>query len=106
MSQAFTSRRNLLAVAPAALLIAGTVQAQTGAVTPNLQLQTETHRIDRDTTITGDVALDPGARIEVAAGATLTLAGHFAALIAYVFTGPGAVDLDTGAQERMEVEVR
>lgn len=50
--------------------------------------------VDRDLTVTGDVLLLPGARIEVARGRTLTFAGDFQAPASRVFTGAGRVDLN------------
>ena len=88
------SRRHLLAVAPAVAL-SQDVLSQTIAATAaeGLLLQAGVHRIGRDTIVRGDVHLEPGARIEVARGATLTVMGDFSAPISHVFTGDGRIDL-------------
>lgn len=57
-------------------------------------LQAGIHRVTANTTLHGDLMLLPGARIEVAAGRTLTIAGHFSAPLSHVFTGSGRVDLN------------
>lgn len=57
-------------------------------------LRTGIHRVTRTMAIMGDIALEPGARIDIAAGCTLTIRGHFAAPVAPVFLGAGKVDLN------------
>lgn len=52
------------------------------------------YAVDRDLVVAGDVLLLPGARIDVAAGCTLTFAGDFQAPAGLVFTGPGRIDLN------------
>lgn len=52
------------------------------------------HRIATNTTIKGDLMLQPGATIEIADGRTLTLLAGLIAPIASIFTGPGIVDLN------------
>ncbi|WP_374944718.1 hypothetical protein [Sphingomonas sp.] len=52
------------------------------------------YRVDRDMTVTGDVLLMPGVRIDVARGSTLTFTGDFQASAAPVFAGAGRVDLN------------
>ncbi|WP_294256619.1 hypothetical protein [uncultured Sphingomonas sp.] len=54
------------------------------------------HRIAADQTIDGDLQLQPGAVLDIAAGATLRILGEFAAPVARVFTGAGRVDLNHG----------
>ncbi|MFT4026849.1 MAG: hypothetical protein QM676_08625 [Novosphingobium sp.] len=51
-------------------------------------------RLVADLVIEGDLRLDPGAAIDVAAGATLVIKGHFDAPVAHVFTGAGRVDMN------------
>lgn len=92
------TRRTLITVAPVAALLlpeAAALAAVTSG-SADLLLQPGVHRIDRDTRIAGDVRLEPGARIVVAAGATLALLGHFSAPIGPVFSGAGKVDLALG----------
>ena len=54
-----------------------------------------TYVVDRNLVVTGDVLLLPGARIEIAAGCTLTFVGDFQAPAAPVFTGSGQADLNS-----------
>jgi hypothetical protein len=54
------------------------------------------HLVPRDTEIHADMVLLPGARIEVANAATLSILGHFNAPVAPVFQGEGRVDLNAG----------
>lgn len=91
------SRRHFIAIPPSAALLASASTAQSPAGgAQDLRLQPGVHQIARNTTIAGDVQLAPGAQIEVAPGATLTLLGHFDAPVAHVFTGAGRVDLALG----------
>ena len=86
------SRRHLIAFAPAAA-IPGAALSPAGPGEAGRVLAAGVHRFDRSTTIAADLRLDPGARIFVARGATLTLLGSFAAPVAHIFTGPGTIDL-------------
>lgn len=52
------------------------------------------HRVATNTVIKGDLMLQPGATIEVAAGRTLTVLGGLVAPIAAIFPGPGTTDLN------------
>lgn len=57
-------------------------------------LKAGTHHVTGDVVVDGDLMLEPGARIDIAAGRTLTIRGCFSAPIAPVFTGNGTVDLN------------
>lgn len=52
------------------------------------------HRVTANITIKTDLRLQPGATIDIAQGATLTVLGHLAAPVAPIFTGAGRVDLN------------
>ncbi|RSV42510.1 hypothetical protein CA234_06835 [Sphingomonas sp. ABOLE] len=68
------------------------VQAEAGAA--RRILPAGVHRVVADQTIDGDLQLQPGAVLDIAAGATLRVLGEFAAPVARVFTGGGRVDLN------------
>lgn len=56
-----------------------------------------TWRVESDLILTSGLIVSPGARIEVAAGCTLTITGAFSAPVEPVFTGAGTVDLNGAA---------
>ena len=51
------------------------------------------HMVSGDTTLTGSTRVESGARVTLAAGATLTIVGDFEAPTTTIFSGPGRVDL-------------
>lgn len=61
---------------------------------PATMLPPGIHRVTANLTLRGDLLVQPGATIEVAAGRTLTLLGSMIAPIAPIFTGTGRVDLN------------
>lgn len=98
MSQAGISRRAFLPASAAligasTLAIPGSTQMLEDRVA-GTTLPPGIHRVTANTTIKGDLLLQPGASIEVAVGRTLTLLGGLIAPIAPIFTGPGTVDLN------------
>ncbi|MFS0735451.1 hypothetical protein ABC347_00210 [Sphingomonas sp. 1P06PA] len=98
MIDARVSRRGFLPASAAligasAIAIPGATQVLDSTV-PALILQPGVHRVAANTTIKGDVLVQPGAVIEIAAGRTLTLLGGLVAPIAPIFGGAGTVDLN------------
>ncbi len=79
-------------------LLAGIVPAQATAQpltdTPATILPPGVHRVEANLTIRGDLMVQPGATIEIAAGRKLTLRGSLIAPVARIFTGGGTVDLN------------
>lgn len=61
---------------------------------PDTVLPAGLHKISTNITIKGDLVLQPGARIELASGSSLTVMGEFSAPIGPVFSGAGRVDLN------------
>lgn len=94
------SRRALLplsaAMAGAALLPAAAASAQPvlDERAGGIVLEAGVHRVGANVTIKTDLRLLPGATIEIAERATLTILGHFDAPVARVFTGAGKIDLN------------
>lgn len=90
------SRRNLLAVTPAAALMSQSTAVAQGTIdgAGGLLLRAGTHKVSGNRLIKGDVVLEPGARIELAPGSRLSILGDFAAPISQVFFGNGTVDLN------------
>lgn len=87
------SRRTLVAGAVTALTATETraTAATNGGASKNISTL---QRIDRDTVITADIWALPGARFDIAAGATLALRGDLIAAASLLFTGGGKVDLN------------
>lgn len=90
---ALIGRRRLLATAAGAATL-GTALPAPATAGDLPDVRTGRLRIDRDTVIATPLVLAPGAAIELARGATLTLTGDFDAPIAHVFHGEGRVDLN------------
>lgn len=92
------SRRDLLPLATSTLVPAGLAGAQVGPVLGETArgtvLPAGVHRVESNTVVKGDLLLQPGATIAIAAGRTLTLLGVLVAPVAAIFTGPGTVDLN------------
>ncbi|WP_338467475.1 hypothetical protein RXV95_02630 [Novosphingobium sp. ZN18A2] len=85
----------LAGIGAAAMMRAEDTAAQSPAGdAPGTVLDAGVHRVDANTTIRGDMQLMPGARLEIAAGRTLTVLGSFDAPISHVFQGDGTVDLN------------
>lgn len=82
----------MLASAPA---LAGLAIAagQRQVVETGVTTVTRPLRVDADTVLTETVTVAPGATIEVASGATLTLTGDLRAPAERIFAGEGAIDL-------------
>ncbi|QGP79715.1 hypothetical protein [Sphingobium sp. CAP-1] len=92
------TRRGLLPLS-AALAGAGLTGNARAAVAGTLgrtggDLPAGVYRVDADMMIDADLKLAPGATIDIAAGATLRIRGHFDAPAAHVFTGSGRVDIN------------
>lgn len=64
------------------------------AFPPDTVLPAGLHRVRANLTIKGDLVLLPGARIDIAHGATLTVLGAFSAPVGPVFSGGGRADLN------------
>ncbi len=79
-------------------LLAGMVATQAGAQplvdAPATILPSGVHRVEANITVRGDLMVQPGATIDIAAGKSLTLLGSLIAPIARIFTGSGRVDLN------------
>jgi hypothetical protein len=97
------TRRALLpyaGLAAAAVAAPGMAAGSAGAPSPlsarDVWLPAGTHRVEANTTVKGDLTLAPGARIEIAAGRTLTVLGQFSAPVAPVLGGGGTLDLNAG----------
>lgn len=95
------SRRAIAPLIAGAGLAASAARAQPAASTPPLTtlapdtvLPAGLHKVPTNLTIKGDLVLSPGARIEIARGATLTVLGQFAAPVGPVFSGEGRADLN------------
>jgi hypothetical protein len=65
-----------------------------GKVAPDTVLNAGVYRVASNLTVKGDLVLQPGACIEVAAGCTLAVLGAFLAPVSPVFLGAGRVDLN------------
>ncbi|MBY9063489.1 hypothetical protein K7957_11160 [Sphingomonas yunnanensis] len=103
VSPSLDRRAMLRSVPLAALLTAADAAPATIAATQPLRvpaagatLTAGIYGVDQDLTVAADLLLLPGARIDVAAGRTLTLLGDVQAPAAHVFVGPGRVDLNGG----------
>lgn len=91
------TRRNLLAgmgvSAMAISVSSATPDPRTGSQN-NVQFGPGLHRIAADRTITGVLTLQPGALVEITAGATLVLLGDLVAPTTRIFFGEGQIELD------------
>lgn len=91
------SRRNLITGAGISLIAMSAPAATPGGSSGSwndVAFGPGLHRIDADRTISGTLALQPGARIEIAAGARLRLLGDLIAPTMEIFLGAGEVELD------------
>lgn len=97
------TRRALLPYAAlATAMVAGPARGAGGASASPLSGQRDVmlpagiHKVEANTTVKGDLTLAPGARIEIAAGRTLTVLGQFSAPVGPVLGGGGTLDLNQG----------
>ena len=91
------SRRDMVSVLSSATLTsAGVAHAGQATIPGRLLggvLPAGVHRIERDTAVTQDLVMAPGAQFDISTGVTLRLLGDLIAPGSQIFTGAGRVDL-------------